>query len=261
MLMVKEAAENFMPEGSKVWRPTPKFLLRRDAVRQMSAGWKPGRFLEVGSGTGTMTKTFLDSGFEGVCSDISEKNRSVLRENLADYGTKVEIISDVIDLESETFDFLFAFEVLEHIEDDISNLLSWSEKLKSGGRLLVSVPAHQRKFSREDEFVGHVRRYEKDELIGLLKQARYENVVVINYGFPLGNITGLLSRMLNASGRKRDALTAEERSIASGVERSSIIQKLGIAYNDKLLWPFRIVQRLFFRFDIGDGYVATGIKV
>lgn len=242
------------------WRPTPKFLLRRDAVRMVIDAWMPGRFLEVGAGTGTITRTFLERGYSGICYDLSDRTRDVLQHNLSAYGEAIETVPDLRQLSDKSFDYLFAFEVLEHIQDDQTALRTWTRKLKPGGRLLISVPAHQCKYSDEDRYVGHVRRYEKTQLAELLDVSGFVDAAILNYGFPLGNLTGAISRMLRLSGSSRNQMTFEERSIRSGIERSKAASLSGFLYNDVTLYPFFLIQRLFFTRDLGDGYLATAIK-
>lgn len=84
-----------------------------------------------------------------------------------------------------SFDYLAAFEVLEHIEPDLAVLTEWTACLRPGGRAVFSVPAHQRKFGRSDE--RHVRRYETKELHGLLERAGFSEIRIINYGLPSQN--------------------------------------------------------------------------
>jgi 2-polyprenyl-3-methyl-5-hydroxy-6-metoxy-1,4-benzoquinol methylase len=58
------------------------------------------------------------------------------------------------------FDALLLLDVLEHMEDDsvmLGQLVR--ERLKDGGRVLMSVPAWMLLFGRRDRFLGHFRRY------------------------------------------------------------------------------------------------------
>jgi SAM-dependent methyltransferase len=56
------------------------------------------------------------------------------------------------------------FDVLEHIPDDRGALRSIYNALSPGGRLLLSVPAHQSLWSYFDEVANHCRRYELEGL-------------------------------------------------------------------------------------------------
>ena len=46
----------------------PKLVLRESAVHDASRDWAPGRFVEMGAGTGYMTTLFLERGFTGACA-------------------------------------------------------------------------------------------------------------------------------------------------------------------------------------------------
>jgi SAM-dependent methyltransferase len=238
----------------------PKLVLRESCVQDISGSWPPGRFVEMGAGTGYMTRIFLDRGFEGVCHDLGEDSRGMLRANLCDAGDRMVVVDDLSELPDAAFDYLMAFEVLEHIEHDSKVLCSWIRHLKPGGRILVSVPAHQRKFGRSDEIVGHVRRYEKEALRSLLAGAGVEDIHIVNYGFPVTELTRRLSNRLIRGDRSYEGLSPEQRSIRSAQAKPRVINRVLALFSDKLFLPFRSVQRWFYRYDLGDGYVACGVK-
>lgn len=244
------------------WRPTPKFILRQACIEHATEAWAPGRFVEAGAGTGTLTRTFLDRGFSGICYDITPETREILRQNLADRGDVVEVVDDADGIAVESFDYLFAFEVLEHIDEDLTALSEWTAWLRPGGRLLVSVPAHQRKYGSDDAAVGHVRRYERRALESLLAAAGYTDIDVLNYGFPLGNATRLTRRVLDAAKRRGDGddRSYVERSVDSGVKSSDEILKIAPLANRRTLAPFISIQRLVFTRELGDGFVVTATK-
>jgi SAM-dependent methyltransferase len=61
-------------------------------------------------------------------------------------------------------DTVILVNVLEHIEDDKWALRCIMRMLRSGGHLLIFVPAMQFLMSNLDRLLGHYRRYEKAEL-------------------------------------------------------------------------------------------------
>ena len=66
------------------------------------------------------------------------------------------------------FDLVLLLDVLEHADDDVGLLASAvASATRSGGWLVLSVPAHRVLFSRHDEKLGHKRRYSPAELRSL----------------------------------------------------------------------------------------------
>ena len=238
----------------------PKLILRESCVDDVSKSWPAGRFVEMGAGTGHMTRIFLDRGFSGACHDLGEDSRQMLRDNLAYAGDRMVVVNELAALPEAAFDYLLAFEVLEHIEHDTEVLRSWVRHLKPGGRILVSVPAHQRKFGRSDEIVGHVRRYEEVALRALLADAGIEDIRIVNYGFPITELTRRLSNYLIRGDHSYEELTPEQRSIRSAQGKPKTINRALSLVSSNLFLPFRSVQRWFYRHDLGDGYVACGVK-
>jgi ubiquinone/menaquinone biosynthesis C-methylase UbiE len=245
----------------KKWSSTPKHIMRRKCIEYVVKKWIPASFIEFGAGTGDVTSLFLEKGYYGKCYDLGEENRQILRSNLTKYRHQMEVVDDLESIKGLQFDYLFAFEVLEHIKNDAEALKEWSSALKSGGKILISVPAHMSKYSKDDEFVGHVRRYEKVEIFQLLEKTGYKDITVLNYGFPLGNISRMMSKMIYGSEKNCQSLSLEERSIKSGVERTSVTNKFAFLFNEMTLMPFVFSQNLFLQKDWGDGYVVYAQKI
>lgn len=238
----------------------PKLILRESSIQDVSGSWPAGRFVEMGAGTGHMTRFFLERGFSGACHDLGEDSRQMMRRNLADAGERMRVVDDLSELPPEEFDYLFAFEVLEHIEPDRDVFREWVRYLKPGGRVLLSVPAHSRKYGRSDELVGHVRRYEKDQLHRLMHEAGIEDIRIINYGYPITELTRRLSNRMVRNDRSYEGLSPEQRSIRSAQAKPKAITRALSLLSDKLILPFCVVQRWFYNRDLGDGYVACGVK-
>ncbi|QQS55638.1 MAG: class I SAM-dependent methyltransferase [Candidatus Competibacteraceae bacterium] len=238
----------------------PKLILRESCIEDITRTWIPSGFLEVGAGTGYMTRKFLESGFHGVCYDLGEESRNKLRQNLATFRARMDVVDDLCSLTPGSFDYLFAFEVLEHIEDDRAALRDWTQYLKPGGKILVTVPAHAKKFGKSDEIVGHVRRYERHELTDLLNATGYRDIHLVNYGFPLTEITRTVSNLLICRENAHLKLTSVERSTRSSFSRPQHIRNILRGLNEGIFSPFKVLQRVFYGKDWGDGLVATARK-
>ncbi|MBF0341970.1 MAG: class I SAM-dependent methyltransferase [Magnetococcales bacterium] len=238
---------------------TPRAFLRWQCVASLLREWPPGRFLEMGAGRGDFTACLLAQGFSGVCYDLGADNRQHLKNRFPPSTHPLQVVEDLQTVPEASFDYLLAFEVLEHIPNDAETLNQWLGHLRPGGRILLSVPAHQRKFDREDHYNGHVRRYEKAQLHALLTSNNIHTVQIVNYGFPLTNLLRLFNPLLFPS---RTAHSQEERSIKSGLTRrcDRFLPNKNQPLPDFLLRACARLQRPFFDKDIGDGYVATGVK-
>jgi SAM-dependent methyltransferase len=184
---------------------------------------------------------------------------------LKEYASCLKIIDDLRVIEKESFDYLFLFDVVEHVEDDISMLKDVTKRLRRGGTLLISVPAHKKAFGRSDELMGHFRRYEKQELCTLLKRSDYSEITILSYGFPLVNFTLRVINFLyrfsrESNARDYETLSINERTQKSGIKSPDIVHRLLFPFNRFTMVPFIFLQRLFLKKDWGVAYIAYAKK-
>lgn len=59
-----------------------------------------------------------------------------------------------------SFDLVCAFDVVEHVADDVAVFRELSRVTRAGGTLVFSVPLHPSGWTEFDAMVGHFRRYE-----------------------------------------------------------------------------------------------------
>jgi len=69
------------------------------------------------------------------------------------------------------YDLIAALDVIEHIDDDTAAIASIARRLKPGGKLLVTVPAHRWMWSAHDAVNHHKRRYSKRMLQSLIRSS------------------------------------------------------------------------------------------
>lgn len=123
-----------------------------------------GRVLEVGAGTGTITRKLVER--QPTISVVALEPAENLFANLDAYAAltdqvtaRKETLPDYRREASGAFDAVLYVNVLEHIADDEREIRLAKEALRPGGALLVFGPAHEALYSELDFKAGHYRRY------------------------------------------------------------------------------------------------------
>jgi SAM-dependent methyltransferase len=122
--------------------------------------------LNIGAGTGEDFKILANYGTL-TAIDIDAATVALMPDNVVDK----KLVADACNMpfQAATFDVVVAFDVLEHIENDAQAVAEIYRCLKPGGVLVYSVPAFNFLFSKHDEVLGHVRRYNKPMIKKLLQ--------------------------------------------------------------------------------------------
>lgn len=124
------------------------------------------KILNIGAGTGEDFKILAKYG-ELTAIDIDAATVYLMPDEVV----KKKMVADACKMPFQTaaFDIIVAFDVLEHIERDDEAVAEIYRCLKPGGGLVYSVPAFNFLFSKHDNVLGHVRRYNKPMLNKLLQ--------------------------------------------------------------------------------------------
>jgi SAM-dependent methyltransferase len=105
------------------------------------------------------------------------------------------------------FDLIAAFDVIEHVEQDVEALAALRTRLGANGRLLMTVPACPWLWSAHDEHNHHFRRYTKSLLESRLRSAGFEIERISYFNtllFPLIAGVRLLQKMLKLKSRAEE---------------------------------------------------------
>ena len=246
------------------WVPAPSYILRRAAILELMQNFPPGKLLEIGFGSGALLYDLALLGFYGIGIDFSENARNLASKLLADISC-FKIKSSLQDLFEKDFDYVMAFEVLEHIENDQETLIEWNHYLKKGGKILISVPAHMKMWTKADEWAGHYRRYERDEIVSKIKLAGFEVKIIWSLGYPLSNIIMPIRSYIHGKAlKKRKNLSKIERSHGSGIDRRWEVKfyKLYINFIGNFFFKLFIkLQSLFYNSEKGVGYLILAEKI
>ncbi|MDR0714378.1 MAG: class I SAM-dependent methyltransferase [Bacteroidales bacterium] len=124
-----------------------------------------GTMMDIGAGVGTFAAVNVAKGYRVTCVEPDEQ----LRDHIRRKG--LSVTASVNDIADESIDFIYALNVLEHVENDAETLSQWSKKLRQGGKMLIYVPAFKLLYSSFDQSIGHFRRYNKITLVRLMINA------------------------------------------------------------------------------------------
>lgn len=178
---------------------TPRAALRWAAVAPVVRRLKPDTILEIGCGQGAMGVRLAELAcYLGVEPDAHSYSRA--RRRILGAGGQVLHRSDEELRADRQYDLVCAFEVLEHLPDDVSAVRRWLARVKPGGHLLLSVPAGPARFGASDILVGHYRRYDTGSLRSVFAAAHADACTTWHYGWPLGS---LLDRGRDVLARRR----------------------------------------------------------
>jgi len=162
-----------------------------------------GNILEIGSGIGNLSTFFLNSDTRISLSDIRLNYYEILISKFSGRpGIKEILIMNLVDPDFDrkfshlfnSFDGVFALNVIEHIEDDELAIRNCKKLLKPGGNLVILVPAYKWLYNKLDECLEHYRRYTKTSLKKLMGRhlevihAKYFNLAGIFGWFLVGSI-------------------------------------------------------------------------
>jgi len=147
---------------------------------------------------------------EGV--DVSEEALAFCRARGLD---KVRLgAAEELPYEDGTFDLVTAFDVVEHMDDDLAGLKEMRRVLRPGGRALLFVPAFMFLWGVQDDVSNHRRRYRLPQLRRVLEQAGFE-IERTTYA----NITFFLPILL---GRKLMQVTGIKASNENNINVSAL---------------------------------------
>ncbi len=240
------------------WIPTPRYLCRKRVVLDFLEDLEKGTFLEIGMGFGDLLIDLAKRNYEGLGTDLSDKSVQMAQEKLKNIDCNIRTKKiDLFDID-ENFDIVIILEVIEHIKDDAKALEKIYSILNKNGYIIVSVPACKRRWDINDEWAGHFRRYEKNELKLKLESVGFEVIKLYSYGFPIANIAKPIRNYLI----KKENLIEDNKKInteRSGIDRNSQ-KKFSFTINKFTMAPFLFLQKLFFDKDLGDGYVVLAKK-
>ena len=251
------------------WVPSPSYILRRAAILDCLKTFPPGRVLEMGCGAGALLYEISKLGFYGEGVEVSSHACELAKKILVNVHG-ISIIEDLPKESYEMYDYLLTFEVIEHIEDDIAAMKQWKDYLKPGGLVILSVPAHKKKWNVTDLLAGHYRRYDKKDIISLVDRTGFELIQTITCGWPVSWFIERLRLISRKVKIKRSGIHPSElcegdfeRTIQSGMDRNLETKLFSIygSWIGQMLFFLAIsIQRIFYSTELGISFIVIAKK-
>lgn len=231
----------------------PGTILQRLYVRERLRGRRPGRFVEVGVGTGGLSRELLRLGWNGEGWDLSAEAIARSTQTNADaiaegrYGVR---LGDWLEEADGTADIVVSSMVIEHLaeEREARYFERCRAVLAPMGLAVLLVPASPRHWGIEDEIAGHKRRYTRDGLSARLNELGFRVDHLAGLTYPVSNLLLPVSNALvrRAEGHKQE-LSEEERTRQSGTRdvafKTTFPRLAAVVLNERALYPLHLAQK------------------
>jgi SAM-dependent methyltransferase len=183
---LKERREAFLDRHSMVddwraWGYSAVTLALWRAARPTTAAVR-GRVLDAGSGRGGWRDVIRSGGAEYESIDFAPRG--------GDRPTWVGDVMRMPQVPDERYDAVVSHQVLEHLPRPWEALAEFHRVLRPGGALVISVPH----LSRRHELPHDYFRFTQEGLASLLRDARFENIVVE----PVGGLLSFLHHQVSS---------------------------------------------------------------
>ncbi len=197
-------------------------LIRREAQPPANA-----HVLEIGCGTGHNLGMLSEFGAVDAL-ELDDEARAVAEQRLG-RSVMSAPLPELEGVPERHYDLIGAFDVIEHIDDDQAALASIAQRLKPGGKLVVTVPAHQWMWSAHDVVNHHKRRYSRKALRALVESSplKLERIGYFNsLLFPLAVAERLSSKL---RGKDDADLSLPPKPLNAALERVFALERYLVA--------------------------------
>ena len=169
--------------------------------------------IEIGAGQGDYVQDWADAGIRVTASEAEPGRLDLLRKRFAG-NELVDLVEYTAPSQIDgSYSAVVAYNVLEHISDDVAALRGFGSLLRPGGAVVLIVPAFEFAMGRFDRAVGHQRRYRVAGLRAALEEAglRVERIHYVNSLGLLAWFVGM--RLLRMTPGEGLILTAWDRGV------------------------------------------------
>lgn len=161
--MNKDYYQNYYHlERNHWWFVVRLEILKQELQKIINLQDKPKlKILNIGIATGKTSEMLSEFG-EVTSLEYDATCAKFVRQKL-----NIEVIEgSILELpfEENSFDWVCAFDVVEHVEDDKKAISEMNRVCKNKGKICITVPAFQSLWSKHDEINQHFKRYKMNKI-------------------------------------------------------------------------------------------------
>ncbi len=165
-------------ERSYWWFVGKRFLVKSALEQLYVDGLSNGKTLDIGCGTGMIMRLLQGFG-PAYGTELSWEAIRFLKQRDLELIIRSDA-NEALSFKDNTFSVVTCLDVLEHLDNDFSLLKEMLRVCKSGGHVIVTVPAFELLWSPHDTALHHKRRYTKQQM---LEKIRHFNCTVVKCSY------------------------------------------------------------------------------
>jgi ubiquinone/menaquinone biosynthesis C-methylase UbiE len=203
--------------------------------------------IEIGSGTGDYALEWLSDVVTFTATEADEDRYKALAERFSDnedINVRYLLLGedrDPSDIDEARHSAAIAYNVFEHIPDDVGALRDMSRLVRPNGAVVLLVPAFPSAMSRFDRAIGHQRRYTKASLTATIADAGL-SIQELRYLNPAGLLTWYVTvKLLRMTPRNGPLLRFYDWTI---VPLARLADRLRTPFGQSLFAVARVPGRL-----------------
>lgn len=241
------------------------------AIEEMMRKTGARRFVEVGCGAGYLSLKLCQSGLCGTGYDFSSDAIGMAEQHLRTFIEKGQyrlIQKDLLTYDGirndVQADLAISMMVLEHIHEEERFIRKMAEFVVPGGYVILGVPGRRDRWSIEDVTVGHLRRYDRQDLTNIMEISGLEKVEVWSVAVPTANmLLGLGNFFLRRSSEmEKLRLSQRQQTETSGTReipfKTTFPKAFQLILNPRTLAPLLFIQRFFYKTNLGLTMLGIG---